>query len=129
MKKQLIFYILLCLSILSLFLPATLKPNPETFQLDKVNFFAIIYARIPSVILICLAIILVLFTYLKVKQHLTLAIGILIGTYLQFIITYINWTYLGNHFFNIYLYGFWFQLIFTGAIFIWLLNYNKSSRK
>lgn len=129
MKKQLIIYILLCLSFVSLFLPATLKPNPETFQLDKVNFFEIIKAQLPATSFIILAILFVLLAYFKFKQLLSLSLGILFGAYLQFILAYINWSYLSNHFFSVYLYGFWLHISLTIITFIILLSLLKSSQK
>ena len=125
MKKYLSLYLCLSLSFLSLFLPATLKPNPQTFQLDNVNFFEIIKAQLPAISFIVIAILFVLLAYFKVKQLINLSLGILFGAYLQFILTYINWTYLDNYFFGVYLYGFWLHISFTIISFIILLTLRK----
>ncbi len=125
MKKYLLLYLCLSLSFLSLFLPATLKPNPQTFQLDNVNFFEIIKAQLPAISFIVIAILFVLLAYFKVKQLINLSLGILFGAYLQFILTYINWTYLDNYFFGVYLYGFWLHISFTIISFIILLTLRK----
>ena len=125
MKKYLLLYLCLSLSFLSLFLPATLKPNPQTFQLDNVNFFEIIKSQLPAISFIVIAILFVLLAYFKVKQLINLSLGILFGAYLQFILTYINWTYLDNYFFGVYLYGFWLHISFTIISFIILLTLRK----
>lgn len=128
MKKYLLLYICLSLSFLSLFLPATLKPNPQTFHLDNVNFFEIIKSQLPAISFIVLAISFVLLAYFKVKQLINLSLGILFGAYLQFILTYINWTYLDNDFFSVYLYGFWLHISFTILTFVILLLQLKPSK-
>lgn len=128
MKKYLLLYICLSLSFLSLFLPATLKPNPQTFQLDNVNFFEIIKAQLPAISFIVIAILFVLLAYFKVKQLINLSLGILFGAYLQFILTYINWTYLDNDFFGVYLYGFWLHISFTILTFVILLLQLRPSK-
>lgn len=128
MKKYLLLYLCLGLSFLSLFLPATLKPNPQTFQLDNVNFFEIIKAQLPATAFIVIAILFVLLAYFKVKQLINLSLGILFGAYLQFILTYINWTYLDNYFFSVYLYGFWLHISFTMLTFVILLLQLKPSK-
>ncbi|HCN74052.1 hypothetical protein ACWN83_03030 [Pseudolactococcus plantarum] len=128
MKKYLLLYICLSLSFLSLFLPATLKPNPQTFQLDNVNFFEIIKSQLPAISFIVIAILFVLLAYFKVKQLINLSLGILFGAYLQFILTYINWTYLDNDFFGVYLYGFWLHISFTILTFVILLLQLRPSK-
>ena len=128
MKKYLLLYLCLSLSFLSLFLPATLKPNPQTFQLDNVNFFEIIKAQLPAISFIVIAILFVLLAYVKVRQLINLSLGILFGAYLQFILTYINWTYLDNNFFDVYLYGFWLHISFTILTFAILLLQLKPSK-
>ena len=128
MKKYLLLYLCLSLSFLSLFLPATLKPNPQTFQLDNVNFFEIIKAQLPAISFIVIAILFVLLAYFKVKQLINLSLGILFGAYLQFILTYINWTYLDNYFFGVYLYGFWLHISFTIITFVILLLQLRPSK-
>ena len=128
MKKYLLLYLCLSLSFLSLFLPATLKPNPQTFQLDNVNFFEIIKAQLPAISFIVIAILFVLLAYFKVKQLINLSLGILFGAYLQFILTYINWTYLDNYFFGVYLYGFWLHISFTILTFVILLLQLRPSK-
>ena len=121
MRKYLFLYVCICLSFLSLFLPATLEPNPQTFQLDKVNFFTIINAQLPAISFVVIAILLVLLAYFKFKKFLSLSLGILVGAYLQFILTYINWSYLSDQFFSVYLYGFWLHISLTIITFIVLL--------
>ena len=128
MKKYLLLYLCLSLSFLSLFLPATLKPNPQTFQLDNVNFFEIIKSQLPAISFIVIAILFVLLAYFKVKQLINLSLGILFGAYLQFILTYINWTYLDNDFFGVYLYGFWLHISFTILTFVILLLQLRPSK-
>ncbi|MGX7047823.1 hypothetical protein RU86_GL001927 [Lactococcus piscium] len=116
-KKTLLFGLSL-LSFFSLFLPATLKPNSQTFQLDKISFFKILMTRPNAAIFILSALLFVIIAFNFLSQSRVLALGLLIGAYYQFIISYVNWSYLGNQFFSIYLYGFWLQLILTTCIFI-----------
>lgn len=127
-KKTLLFGLSL-LSCLSLFLPATLAPNTQTFQLDKISFFKLLIMKPnPSIFILC-ALLFVIMTLNWLSQLRILALGLLMGAYYQFILSYINWSYLGSQFFTIYLYGFWLQLILTTYIFILLgkhLRYKNS---
>ncbi|GAB2023202.1 hypothetical protein RyT2_22760 [Pseudolactococcus yaeyamensis] len=125
MKK---IIILSLLTFFSLFLPATLKPNPETFQLESVNYLAILAANPASLCLISLAIFTVILSHTTSKSYRKLALGFLIGTYLQFILSYLNWDYLGTHFFNVYLYGFWIQFALSLLIFILLYQASQINR-
>lgn len=129
MKNKLLLYILLLLDIISLFLPATLKPNPQTFQLDKINFWAIITENFSSFLLIVISVLLVFISYFWFKNVFNISFGILIGTYLQFILGYIKLSYIGKSFFSVYLYGFWLQFVLTIIIFILILSKptNKDS--
>ena len=127
-KKTLLFGLSL-LSFLSLFLPATLKPNSQTFQLDKISFFDLLIARPNAAIFILCALLFVIVAFNWLNQSRVFALGLLMGAYYQFILSYINWSYLGTQFFSIYLYGFWLQLILTTCIFILLgkqLRHKKS---
>ncbi len=118
-KKTLLFGFSL-LSCLSLFLPATLTPNNQTFQLDKISFFSLLMTRPNAAIFILCALLFVIVSFKWLSQSRVLALGLLMGAYYQFVLNYINWSYLGTQFFSIYLYGFWLQLILTTCIFIML---------
>lgn len=129
-KKTLLFGLSL-LSFLSLFLPATLKPNSQTFQLDKISFFDLLIARPNAAIFILCALLFAVIAFKWLNQSRVFALGLLMGAYYQFILSYINWSYLGTQFLSIYLYGFWLQLILTTCIFILLgkqLRHKKSDR-
>ena len=129
MTKKTLLFSLSLLSFLSLFLPATLKPNSQTFQLDKISFFDLLIARANAAIFILCALLFAVIAFKWLNQSRVFALGLLIGAYYQFVLSYINWSYLGTQFFSIYLYGFWLQLILTTCIFIMLgkqLRHKKS---
>ncbi|MCJ2002622.1 hypothetical protein [Pseudolactococcus carnosus] len=129
MTKKMLLFGLSLLSFLSLFLPATLKPNSQTFQLDKISFFDLLIARANAAIFILCALLFAVIAFKWLNQSRVFALGLLIGAYYQFVLSYINWSYLGTQFFSIYLYGFWLQLILTTCIFIMLgkqLRHKKS---
>lgn len=129
MTKKMLLFGLSLLSFLSLFLPATLKPNSQTFQLDKISFFDLLIARANAAIFILCALLFAVIAFKWLNQSRVFALGLLIGAYYQFVLSYINWSYLGTQFFSIYLYGFWLQLILTTCIFILLgkqLRHKKS---
>lgn len=121
-KKNSILYVLIFLNFVSLFLPATLKPNSQTFQLDEVNFFEIITTNFSSFLLIFISILIIVLSCFYFKNLTKFFYGILIGSYFQFIISYINWSYLGNSFFSVYLYGFWISFILSIVTFILLFH-------
>lgn len=129
MTKKMLLFGLSLLSFLSLFLPATLKPNSQTFQLDKISFFDLLIARPNAAIFILCALLFAVIAFKWLNKSRVFALGLLMGAYYQFILSYINWSYLGTQFFSIYLYGFWLQLILTTCIFIMLgkqLRHKKS---
>ena len=129
MTKKMLLFGLSLLSFLSLFLPATLKPNSQTFQLDKISFFDLLIAKANAAIFILCALLFAVIAFKWLNQSRVFALGLLIGAYYQFVLSYINWSYLGTQFFSIYLYGFWLQLILTTCIFIMLgkqLRHKKS---
>ena len=129
MTKKMLLFGLSLLSFLSLFLPATLKPNSQTFQLDKISFFDLLIARPNAAIFILCALLFAVIAFKWLNKSRVFALGLLMGAYYQFILSYINWSYLGMQFFSIYLYGFWLQLILTTCIFILLgkqLRHKKS---
>ena len=100
MKKTLLFGLSL-LSFLSLFLPATLKPNSQTFQLDKISFFDLLIARPNAAIFILCALLFAIVAFKWLSQSRVFALGLLMGAYYQFVLSYINWSYLGMQFFSI----------------------------
>ena len=120
MTKKTLLFVLSLLSFLSLFLPATLKPNSQTFQLDKISFFDLLITRPNTAIFILCALLFAVIAFKWLNQSRVFALGLMMGAYYQFILSYINWSYLGTQFFSIYLYGFWLQLILTTCIFILL---------
>ncbi|MCJ1996028.1 hypothetical protein GYN67_04955 [Lactococcus piscium] len=129
MTKKTLLFSLSLLSFLSLFLPATLKPNSQTLQLDKISFFDLLITRANAVLFILCALLFVVIAFNWLIQSRVFALGLSIGAYYQFVLSYINWSYLGTQFFSIYLYGFWLQLILTTCIFIMLgkqLRHKKS---
>lgn len=125
MKKIIVFTVL---SILSLFLPATLKPNSETFKLEPINYIEILTFKPVSLCLILLSILVVVLSYTTFKNYQKLALGFLAGTYLQFVLSYINWTYLGKTFFRVYLYGFWVQTAFSMIVLILLYQASQTEK-
>ncbi|GFH41067.1 hypothetical protein [Pseudolactococcus insecticola] len=112
---------LILIDFLSLFLLATLKPNPNNFRFDRISFITFALDNWYSYLFLMLAIVFFIVTVVKLKRYQELSFGVLLGTYLVLTLGKIDWAYFWTQLFKVYLYGFWLNVIISLIMFylIW----------